>query len=107
LWPLLDGIPVRNWALGLGIAFFALAIFRPGTLTRLNRAWMRFGLLLNRIVSPLAVGVVYYLGLVPTALLMRIFGKQPLSLRFDSDAKSYWIPRKPAGPDPKTMLDQF
>lgn len=107
LWPLLYGIQIRSWALALSTAFFALAILRPQTLARLNRAWMQFGLLLNRIVSPVAIGVVYYLGLVPTAMLMRAFGKKPLTLKRDPETTSYWIPRKPPGPDPKSMIDQF
>jgi hypothetical protein len=107
LWPLIYGTPLRIWALVLGAAFFALSIFRPHSLSWLNRTWMRFGLLLNRIVSPLAVGVVYFLGIFPMAMLMRAFGKRPLKLERESDAKSYWIPRKPPGPDPKTMSDQF
>jgi hypothetical protein len=107
LWPLFYGMPLRNWALVLGAAFFALSILRPHTLSWLNRTWMRFGLLLNRIVSPIAVGVVYFLGVFPMAMLMRAFGKRPLKLEREPDAKSYWIFRKPPGPDPKTMSDQF
>ena len=84
---------------------FALAL--PRALSALNRGWMQLGLLLNRIVSPLAIGIVYYLALVPTALLMRVFGKLPLQLKYDPEAASYWIARKPPGPDPQTMNDQF
>ena len=107
LWPLLHGETIRYWALAAGGVFMALALAWPRALSRMNREWMRFGLLLNRIVSPLAIGVVYYLTLVPTGLAMRVFGKKPLRLGFDRATASYWIPRAPPGPDPQTMKDQF
>ena len=107
LWPLVHGEPVRLWVLLAGAAFLLLALAWPRALAGLNRGWMRLGLLLNRIVSPLAIGVVYYLTLVPMGLAMRAFGKNPLRLGFDREAASYWIPRTPPGPDPKTMNDQF
>ena len=75
--------------------------------SRLNRLWMRLGLLLGRVVSPVAIGVVYYVSVVPTGLLMRALGKDPLRLKFDREAVSYWIKRDPPGPDPRDMSDQF
>jgi predicted membrane metal-binding protein len=107
LWPLLHGGAIRIWALVLGASFLLSALLWPRALSWLNRMWMRFGLLLNRIVSPVAIGVVYYLTLVPMGLVMRALGKNPLRLGFDRAAASYWIPREPPGPDPKTMNDQF
>lgn len=107
LWPLLHGEKIRFWALAAGGVFLVLALAWPRALARMNRAWMRFGLLLNGIVSPVAIGVVYYLTLVPIGLAMRALGKNPLRLGFDRAAASYWIPREPPGPDPQTMKDQF
>jgi len=106
-WPLFRGEPFRLWALALAAAFLALALAWPRALSGMNRGWMRFGLLLNRIVSPLAIGIVYYLTLVPMGLALRAFGKRPLRLGFDRAAASYWIPREPPGPDPKSMNDLF
>ena len=107
LWPMLHGEKFRLWALAAGGVFMVLALAWPRALSRMNRAWMRFGLSLNRIVSPVAIGVVYYLTLVPMSIAMRAFGKKPLRLGFDRAAASYWIPREPPGPDPQTMKDQF
>ena len=107
LWPVIHGEKIRFWALAVGGVFMLLALAWPRALSWINRQWMRFGLLLNRIVSPVAIGVVYYLTLVPMGLLMRACGKNPLRLRFDRAAASYWIPREPPGPDPQTMNDQF
>ena len=107
LWPLLHGEKCCLWALAAGGVFMVLALAWPRALSRMNRAWMRFGLSLNRIVSPVAIGVVYYLTLVPMSIAMRAFGKKPLRLGFDRAPASYWIPRAPPGPDPQTMKDQF
>ncbi len=107
LWPLLHGEKIRFWALAAGAVFLVPALAWPRALARMNREWMRFGLLLNRIVSPVAIGVVYYLTLVPMGLAMRALGKNPLRLGFDRVVASYWIPREPPGPDPQTMKDQF
>jgi predicted membrane metal-binding protein len=107
LWPVIQGEKVRFWALSIGAVFLVLALAWPRALSWINRAWMRFGMLLNRIVSPVAIGAVYYLTLVPMGLVMRASGKDPLRLKFDRAAASYWIPREPPGPDPLTMNNQF
>ncbi len=107
LWPLVHEEKIRFWVLAVGGIFMVLALAWPRALSRMNREWMRFGLLLNRIVSPVAIGVVYYLTLVPTGIAMRAFGKKPLRLGFDRVTASYWIQREPPGPDPQTMKDQF
>ena len=59
------------------------------------------------VVNPLVMGLLFYLTVTPTGLLMRLFGKDPLRLRFDPEAKSYWIERQPPGPAPETMRHQF
>jgi hypothetical protein len=53
------------------------------------------------------MGLLFYLTVTPTGLLMRLFRKDPLRLRFDPEAKSYWIERQPPGPAPETMRHQF
>ena len=63
--------------------------------------------LLAKVVSPIALGLIYVLGIVPTGLIMRLLGKDPLRLRFDPGAEDYWVRRNPPGPDPKTMTQQF
>lgn len=107
LWPLWKGGAVHYWSLGVGAAFLILSFARPTLLGPLNRLWMKFGLLLNRIVSPVILGILFFLVVTPTGLLMRLFGGNPLRLGFDSKEKSYWIKRDPPGPDPKTMSNQF
>ena len=106
-WPLLDGAPVRTWSLVVGLIFLILGMMWPHSLTKLNHLWLRLGILLNRIVSPIALGIVFFLTVFPTGLVMRLLGKDLLRLKFDPHAKTYWIDRNPPGPDPKTMSNQF
>ena len=107
LVPLISGRGVRGWALGVAALFLALALIYPALLAPLARLWMKFGLLLHRIVSPIALGIMFFLVITPMGLLMRLFGKDPLRLRFDRSADSYWIPRDPPGPSPESFKDQF
>ena len=107
LFPLLHGAPPRLWSLVVAAAFLAAALLRPALLGPLNRLWFRFGLLLHRIVSPVAMGIIFFGAIMPMGFLMRALGKRPLRLGFDPAAKSYWIPRQPPGPEAKTMSDPF
>jgi hypothetical protein len=105
-WIFSDGA-VRVWALAVGAAFLAIALAVPRILHPLNRLWMRFGLLLHRIVNPVVLGIMFFVVVTPIALLMRWRGKDPLRLRFDAAAKTYWIARTPPGPDPRSLNHLF
>lgn len=107
LWPLVHHRPMRLWALALGALFLIVTLVKASVLAPLNRIWIRFGALLNRIVSPIISGLVFYLAVTPMALIMRWSGKDPLRLRLDPGSQSYWIKREPPGPDPATMIHQF
>ncbi|HTA99052.1 MAG TPA: SxtJ family membrane protein [Bradyrhizobium sp.] len=98
LWP---------WTGGLAALLLAAGLFRPAVLHPLNLIWLRFGLLLNRVVSPIVMALLFYGTVLPTGLVMRMFGKDPLRLKRQPDADSYWIVRQPPGPSPETMRDQF
>ena len=105
--PLISAGGVRLWAVVLAVVFLVAALAFPGVLTPLNRLWMRFGLLLHRIVSPVVLGIMFFGVITPMGLLMRALGKDPLRLRLDKPARSYWIERTPPGPAPETFKDQF
>ena len=107
LWPLLSGGGIRIWALAVAGALLALAIAWPATLAPLNRTWAWVGRVLHRIVNPVIMGILFYGTVTPTALVMKLFGKDPLRLRFEPNARTYWIDRKPPGPAPDTMRNQF
>jgi hypothetical protein len=84
-----------------------LAMGTPRLLTPLNRLWTRFGLVLHAVVTPVVMGLLFYLTVVPIGIVMRLAGKDLLALRYDPGAKSYWIERRPPGPAPDTMPRQF
>lgn len=107
LWPLLRHGQVRQAVLGAALAMLFVALLAPALLHPLNRAWTMLGRVLARVVNPAAMAVLFYLVFTPVALLLRLFGKDPLRLQADSKASSYWIERQPPGPPPETMINQF
>jgi predicted membrane metal-binding protein len=107
LWRLMGGGAARFWPLGIAAAFALVAMARPGLLAPLNRLWTRLGRLLHRVVSPLVMGMLFYLTVTPVGIVMRALGKDPLRLRPDPGAASYWIERDPPGPSPESMKNQF
>jgi len=102
--PLLHGHTLRVWALGPALAFLILALAAPRALAPLNRVWMAFGRLLNRIVSPVVMAVLFVIAVVPTGIVLRLMGRDPLRLKFDRGATTYWLRRDEA---PKSFADQF
>lgn len=107
LWPLAQGGALRLWAVGLAAVFLVLALVWPTSLRPLNRLWTRLGLLLHAVVNPLVMGLLFFGTVLPIGLILRLRGKDLLNLRRDSEARSYWIERKPPGPQPETMIHQF
>ena len=89
LWPILNSEDIRVWSFIISIFFFFLGIFNSKLLTPLNRLWMKFGLLLGKIVSPVVMSVIFFGIVTPTGLVMRIFGKDILKLNKNNN-NSYW-----------------
>jgi hypothetical protein len=93
--------------LAAAAVFLILAVFWTAPLGRLNRIWMRFGLLLYRVINPVVMAFLFCSTVVPMGLVMRAFARDALRLKRDKDAASYWILREPPGPNPETMKHQF
>ncbi len=91
-WPLLNGEDIRYWTLIISIIFFILALFNSKILTPLNKIWMKFGLLLGKIISPIVMGVVFFFVVTPTGIIMKILGKDLLNLK-KKNQNTYWIKR--------------
>lgn len=106
-WPLFHAQATRWWALGVAVGFMLAALLRPALLAGLNRHWMKLGVLLGKVVSPIALGILFYCVITPLGTLLRLAGKDPLRLKRDGGAESYWIPRNPPGPPPDSMTNQF
>ena len=105
--PIFHGRSPRYWALGASVALLAVSLGRPSLLHPANYLWIGLARALNRIVSPIAMGLLFFLVATPTGFLMRLFGKDPLRLKFDPEAESYWLRRTPPGPPPESMANQF
>lgn len=107
LWPLLGDGATRLWALAVSGVLLVFAFAFPRFLRPLNFLWFKFGMLLNRVMSPVIMGVLFFLTVTPTAMAFRLLGKDPLRLRLNRKSKSYWLVRKPPGPAPDSMKNQF
>jgi len=93
--------PIWPWIAGGILA--AWATVAPRSLRPVYRVWMRFGLLLNRITTPIILGMVYYVVITPTGAVMRLLHRDAMAKRFDDTINSYRIPsRKP----PKQNLEK-
>ena len=103
IYPLINNGELRIWSSIIAIIFLIFGLINSKVLTPLNKLWFKFGLLLGKIVSPLIMGIIFFLVVTPTGLIMRIIGKDLLNLKFNKK-KSYWIEK--SGPKSK-MKNQF
>lgn len=92
---------------GIALAFLVSAFVCPRALRPLNILWTKLGLLLGKIMTPIVMGIVFFGVVTPISLVMRLMGKDPLSLKYEKDAASYWIVRNPPGPKGETLRHQF
>ena len=104
LWPLKYEEDTRLWSLALSIIFFILGVLNSKLLTPLNKLWFKFGIFLGFIVSPIVMGIVYFLVVTPIGTFMRLLGKDLLKTSKVKSTYTYWIKR-----DKKhsTMKKQF
>ena len=93
LWPLKSGEEFRLWSLVLSIIFFILGVLNSKLLTPLNKLWFKFGILLGSIVSPFVMGLVFFLVVTPTGMIMRFLGKDLLKINKYKPVSTYWINR--------------
>ena len=103
LYPLTYVGEVRIWSLIISIIFLILGLLNSKILAPLNKIWFKFGILLGKIVSPLIMGIIFFLVVTPIGLIMRLLGKDVLNLKYNKN-KSYWIEK--SGPKSK-MKNQF
>lgn len=107
LAPLLHYRAPHLWLLIIGIAVLIAGAAFPDTLTWANRAWFKLGLVLNTIVSPVVMGVLFFGAVAPIGWLLRRQGKDILALKLEPDATTYWQARDPSGPEAGTLGKQF
>jgi hypothetical protein len=95
------------WWLIASALLLIVALAAPGILHPFNRVWSRFGLLLQRIVQPLVMALLFFTTMAPMGLLIRAMGKDFLRRKYDPSAASYWIVREPPGPSTDSFKNQF
>ena len=107
LFPLKDGGEPRLWAAVIAGLFLLVSFVYPKALKPLNKLWFLVGMALHHVVTPLVMGLLFFVTVTPIALIMRARGKDPLRLARDDACASYWIIRTPPGPAPDSMRRQF
>ena len=90
LYPLTYDEGIRTWSIIISLFFLILGLLNSKILNPLNKLWFKFGIILGRIISPLIMGIIFFLVVTPTGLIMRLLRKDILNLRYNKD-KSYWI----------------
>ena len=103
IYPLINDESIRIWSLIVSLIFLSLGIINSNILLPLNKLWFKFGIFLGKIISPVNMGIIFFLVVTPIGLIMRLIGKDVLNLRYN-DYKSYWIEK--TGPKSK-MKNQF
>jgi len=104
LWPLINENPLRVWPIYVAIIFLILGLMNSKLLAPLNILWFKFGKLLGFIIAPIVMGIVFFVVITPTGLIMKIIGKDLLNNKYNNKIKSYWINR---GKLKSTMKQQF
>ena len=102
-YPLLKGNDLRIWSLLISFGFLILGLINSKILSPLNKLWFKFGLILGKIISPLIMGIIFFVVVTPIGVAMRLLKKDLLSLKYNQK-KTYWI--KKTGPKSK-MKNQF
>ena len=103
LYPFINDGNLRIWLFIISIIFLILGILNSKILTPLNKIWFKFGLLLGKIISPVVMGTIFFIVVTPIGLILRLFQKDVLNLKFNNN-KTYWIEKN--GPKSK-MKNQF
>lgn len=105
--PLLSGKEARYWALAPAILVGIISATKPSALHRANEFWAHCGELLERIVNPVILAVLFYTVLVPFGIIVRMFRKDPLHLKFNPNTDSYWIRPEMGEVSEQSMINQF
>ena len=94
LYPTLQGSSPNIYFISISIPFIILGIINSKILTPLNNAWIKLGEILGTIIAPIVMAIIYFFILTPISLIVRIFGKDLLSIKFNKQVNTYWINRK-------------
>jgi hypothetical protein len=104
IWPVGQGEKILILPLIISLFFLLLGLFNSKFLTPLNKLWFKFGMLLGSIISPIVMGLIFFIVMTPIGLLMKIFNKDLLKKNYNEDKESYWIKKNQTT---TTMKKQF
>ena len=94
LWPLKNGENLNIYFITASVVFLILGLLNSKLLTPLNKSWIKLGEILGIIIAPIVMALVYFVILTPVSLIVRMFGKDLLNLKFLKEKDTYWIKRK-------------
>ena len=94
LWPITKELNPNFYLIFISLIFLILGILNSKILTPLNNSWIKLGEFLGKVIAPIVMALIYFLILTPVSLIVRIFGKDLLGLKFFKKKDSYWINRK-------------
>ncbi len=94
LWPLKNGENLNFYFITASIIFLILGLINSKLLSPLNKSWIKLGEILGIIIAPIVMALVYFVVLTPISIIVRIFGKDLLGLKFLKEKETYWIKRK-------------
>ncbi|HYL87270.1 MAG TPA: SxtJ family membrane protein [Burkholderiales bacterium] len=103
----LAGVVSHPWMMAVGAALAIVTLTRAHWLAPIKAAWMRFGELLNKIVSPVVMAVIFFVVFTPVAFVMRLAGRDALARRYEPALPSYWKRREPPGPAEDSFRNLF
>jgi len=92
LYPLISNEPIRIWSIIVSLVFLIVTIIKPNLFTFLNKLWIKFGILLGKIISPIVMGLVFFFVVTPIGIFIKVLKKDVMSLK--RGASSYWITRE-------------
>ena len=93
-WPLFYSKDIQLWSFIVASIFLIFAFIKPNLLKKPNNVWIKFGEILGFIIAPIVMALIYFLILTPISLLLRVYGKDLLNLKYEKKLKSYWVSRK-------------
>jgi len=103
IFPILNNDNIRVWSLVISLIFLVLGLINSKLLSPLNKIWFKFGLILSKVVSPVIMGIIFFLVVTPIGILIKILKKDLLNLKYNNK-NTYWIKKK----EPEsTMKNQF
>lgn len=101
------GKAVYPYLFGIGGAVFVLGLAVPAVLKPLQKAWMALAIVLGWIMTRVILSILFFVMVTPIGLVSRLFGKDFLSLRFDEETKTYWVPKETEKTGHRDYENQF